>query len=146
MLVQKLKRVCLVAVIVLTEHHINQMLLIVHQRQRIELMIPDNVVRYLQRRVCRGSDQLVKRGHKLGDLYAALHTGNTVVTAGNNTKQLAVGRTVLSDRHRRVAGLFLKRQHIRKRLLRAQVGVGYDEARFVRLDAGDHSRLALDGL
>ena len=42
--VQQFERVGLVAVIVLAEHQVFEVLLLVHERQGVELVVPDDVV------------------------------------------------------------------------------------------------------
>ena len=69
MLVKQLKRICLVAVIVLAEHQINKMLLLIHQRERIELMIPDDIVGDLERGVRRRGNQLFQTGVMNSDTF-----------------------------------------------------------------------------
>ena len=107
MLIEQLKRVCLVAVVVLTEYHINKVLLVVYQRQRVQLVVPDDVVCDLEAGICRSGDQLVKWSHELLNLNAALHAGNAVVAAGDNAEQLTVGGAVFRNGHGRMAGLLL---------------------------------------
>ena len=145
-LIEQLKRVCLVAVVVLAEYHINKVLLVVYQRQRVQLVVPDDVVCDLEAGICRSGDQLVKRSHELLNLNAALHAGNAVVAAGDNAEQLAVSGAVIGNSHGGVTGALLQLENFLKGGVRLYVGVGYDEACLVVLYAGNHGSLALDRL
>ena len=146
MLVEQLERVCLVAVVVLAEYHVDEVLLVVYERQGVELVVPDDVVCGLEAGVRRGGDQLVERSHELLDLSLAAHAGYTVVAARYDAEQLAVCRAVIGDGHGGVAGALLEGQYLCKGGLRLYVGVGNDEAGLVALDAGYHSRFAFDRL
>ena len=146
MLVKQFERICLVAVIVLAEHQINKMLLLIHQRERIKLMIPYDIVGDLERGVRRRGNQLFKRGHELGHLHVGFHTGNAVIAAGDDAEQSAGSRAVVRDRNGGVAGPRFQVEDIRQRLIRLDVGIGYDKAGLVAFDAGHHRGLALDGL
>ena len=145
-LVQQFVDVLLVGVIVLTEDHILQVTFGVHQGQRVDLVVPDDVVAIMQAGGVGSGDQLVQRGHELGDLEVHRHAGQAVVAGGNDAQQLAVSRAVIGDGHGGVAGAGLQVQHIAEGSLRRQVGVRSDKALFVGLDAADHVGFLLDGL
>ena len=146
MLVEQLERVCLVAVVVLAEYHVDEVLLVVYERQGVELVVPDDVVCGLEAGVRRGGDELVERGHEFLDLDVAAHTGNAVVAARDDAEQLAVRGAVVGDSHGGVTGALLERQYLGEGVLRLYVGVGNDKACLVALDARDHGRFALDRL
>ena len=145
-LVQQFVDVLLVGVIVLTEDHILQVTFGVHQGQRVDLVVPDDVVAIMQAGGVGSGDQLVQRGHEFGDLEVHRHAGQAVVAGGNDAQQLAVGRAVIGDGHGGVAGAGLEVQHIAEGSLRRQVGVRGDKALLVGLDAADHIGLLLNGL
>ena len=77
-------------IVVFTEYHIDKVMLVIHQREGIELVIPDNIVGLFQGRICWGGNQLFIRRHKITHQLTAIHTGNAVVTAGDNAKKSAV--------------------------------------------------------
>ena len=62
-LIQQFIGVLLVGVVVLAEHHILQVALGIHQRQGVDLVIPDDIVAVMQAGVGRCGNQLVQRGH-----------------------------------------------------------------------------------
>src|SRR5699024_6314280 len=47
-LVEQLERIFLMRIIVLAEYHVYQMLILIYQRQGVELMIPDDIVCFLE--------------------------------------------------------------------------------------------------
>ena len=62
LVVQQLQRIVLVGGVVLAEHEIQQVVILVHDGQAVELVLPDDVVGFLQGSVRRGGDQLLSRG------------------------------------------------------------------------------------
>ena len=136
----------LVAVVVLAEHHVNQIALGINQRQGVQLVIPDDVVGDLEGGVLGGGDQLLERGHELGDLLLAGHAGQAVVALGDDAEQLAVGGSIVGDGHGGVTRLLLQGHNLVKRHVGGKVGVGLDETSLVVLHAGDHGGFLLDGL
>ena len=142
----KRQRVLLMLVIVLAENEIEQPPRIVHDRQRIELMIPDDVVGFLERGGGRCGDELLARRHEIAHLDARIHAADAVVAAGHDAEQLPVRRGVLGDGDGGIAILILQRQHIRQHMLRRQIRGADDKARLAVLDAADHLGLALNGL
>ena len=62
--VKQLVGILLVAVIVLAENKIAQAAVVADDRQRVELMLPDNIVGLAEGRALGGVKELVKRGHK----------------------------------------------------------------------------------
>ena len=63
---------------------------------------------------------------KLFDFQFRTHAADTVIAAGNNAHQFAIGRYILSD-HSGVTSLFLKRQDIRQCMLRRDIAVADDK-------------------
>ena len=109
-------------------------------------MIPDNVIGNLQGSILRCGNQLFKRSHELSNLGGALHTADAVITAGNNTQQLAVRGTIFGNSHGGMTGLFLQLQDICQGLIRLDVGIADNKASLVALDAGNHRSLRLNAL
>ena len=132
--------------VVLAEHEVQQAAVGIHDRQGVELMLPDDVVCFLQRRLRWRGDELFQRRHERADLLAAFHAGDAVVAARNDAEQAAVRRAVVRDGDGRIAVLRLERQNVRQCAVRRQVGRRDDKSRLVVLDAGDHRGLRFDGL
>lgn len=84
----------LVGIIIFAENHILQVALLVYQRQRVDLVIPDDIVAVMQAGVGRCGNQLVQRGHELSHFQIGAHAGQAVVTGCHNAQQLAVGGAV----------------------------------------------------
>ena len=122
------------------------MVVFVYDGQGVELVLPDDVVGALQSGVGATGDQLFTGGHEGGDLLGAFHTGNTVVTAGDQTQQFAVGRAVVGDGHGGEAIALLQRQHVCQGGIGGQVGGGNHETGLMALDLSHHSGLLFDGL
>ena len=133
-------------IIVLAEHHILQAAFLIHKRQRVDLVVPDDVVAVVEAGVGGSHNQLVQRGHELGNLEVGGHTGQAVVAGGNDAQQLAVGAAVLRDGDGGVTGAGLEIQHIGQGRLRGKVGVGGYKTFLIRLDAANHIRLGLNRL
>jgi len=133
-------------VVVLAEDHILQVALGVNQGQGVDLVVPDDVVAVMQAGGIGGRDQLVQRGHELGNFEVHRHAGEAVVAGSDNAQQLAVGGAVIGDSNGGVAGAGLEVQHIAEGSLGREVGVRSDETLFVGLDAADHVGFLLDGL
>ena len=87
--IEDLKGMFLVALVVLTEHEINQVSLIVNDRKRIELMLPYNIVCNLERSSERSCDKLFDRCHEGAYLLLSRHAADTVIAAGHKTQKLA---------------------------------------------------------
>ena len=71
--------------VVLAENEVHELALIVDDGQRVELVIPNDIVCFFKRGVLGSGDELGKRGHELTDLGRDIHAADTVVTAGNDT-------------------------------------------------------------
>ena len=126
--------------------HIHQIALGVHQRQGVDLVIPDDVVAVVQRGVLRSSDQLLDGGHERGDGGVIGGVVDAVITRSHNAQQLAVGGAVSGDGDGGVAGAGFQLQHVVQGGSGSQVGVGDDITGLVALDAADHGSLVLNAL
>ena len=133
-------------VVVLAEHHIQQSALVVENGDRIEFVIPDDVVCLDKRCVLGRGDELFKRSHKLFDFKIGAHAADAIVAACDHAQQFAVGCTVVSDGDCVVSLACNKRKHVGKRVVGREVAVGHHEACLVVFDFAHHLRLALDGL
>ena len=122
------------------------MLILVYQRQGVELMIPDDIVCFLEGGVCRRRNELFKRRHEALNLFLGGHTRDAVVTAGYNAEQLAGCGAVVGNCDGRVTGLLLQCQNVCQGLVGLDVGVRNDKASLVRLDACYHCGFALNRL
>ena len=145
-LIQQLVGILLVGVVILAEDDILQVALGVHQRQGVDLVVPDDVVAVVQRGVLRSSDQLLDGGHEGGDGGVVGGVVDAVIAGSHDAQQLAVGGAVGGDGDGGVAGAGLQLQHIMQGGSGGQIGVGDDVACLEALDAADHSSLVLDAL
>ena len=145
-LVQQLVDVGLVGIVVLAEDDILQVALGIHQRQGVDLVVPDDVVAVVQGGVLRGSDQLLDGGHEGGDRSVIRGVVDAVIAGGHDAQQLAARGAVGSDGDGGVAGACFQLQHIMQGGSGSQVGVGNDVTGLEALDAADHSGLVLDAL
>ena len=144
--VEQLVRVGLVLFVVLAEHHVHKVVVVIDDRQGVQLVVPDDVVGFLQRGGCGAHDELFTRGHELGNGRVQIHAGKTIIAAGNDAQQLARALAVFSNGHSGVAALFLQRNNIAKGCARGEVGIAAHEASLVVLYAANHGSLAFDGL
>ncbi len=144
--IQKFQRILLMGRIILAEDHVHQIAVLVDDGQRIDLMVPDDIVGLLQGNVIRADDHFRNRGHEGTDRIRHLHPAYPVVTARHDAFEMAMGRPVTRDGHRGMARLFLQFQHICQSAVGAQVGIADHETGLVALDAGNHGRFALDAL
>ena len=115
--VQHLVGVRLMGIVVLAEHQIHQVVLVVHHRQRVQLVVPDDVVGNLQAGIHGRHDHVLARRHEAGHLLVHGHTRQTVVAVRHHAHQLAVRRAVLGHGHGGVAVLVLEGHHVGKRHL-----------------------------
>ena len=132
--------------IVLAEDKVEQVVVFIYDGQRVELVLPDDVVGLLERGGGRGGDKLFARRHELMHLDVRAHAAHAVVAARHDAEELAVGRCVLGDGDGGKAVLFLEREHVGKRVLGRQIGSRRHKARLAALHAAHHLRLALNGL
>ena len=146
LVVEQLERVFLMGVVVLTEHEVAQVIVRVDDRQAVELVIPDDVVGFLERGAFGSNHEILAGSHELGNLGVERHARKAIVALGNDAEQLAASLAVIGDGHGGMAGLLLQGDDFLERGVGRKVGVGNDEAGLVRLHASDHGRFALDGL
>lgn len=120
-------------VVVLAEHHIQQSALVVENGNRIEFVIPDDVVCLDKRCVLGRGDELFKRSHKLFDFEIGTHAADAIVAACDHAQQFAVGCTVVSDGDCVVSLACNKSKHVGKRVVGREIAVGHDETCLVVL-------------
>ena len=145
--VNELVLVVLVVRVVLAEDHVTQALVLVDERQHVELLVPDDVVGHRERRRVRiGIDELVKRRHEVASLFVEAHAREAIVAARDDADEFAGRRAVFRDSHRGMARLFEQFEDFAERRLWRDVRIARDEAGLVVLDARDHGSLFLDGL
>ena len=144
--IEQLVGVGLVAVVVLAEDDAHQMVVVVDDRQGVELVVPDDVVGNLEADVLVAHDKLLTRGHELGDLLLVIIAAGAIVTAGDDAQELALGGAVVGDRHGGVTGLVLELDDLLHGHVGGQCGIGLDEAGLVILDGLDHGGLGLGSL
>ena len=144
--VQKFERISLVRVIVLTEYERDQMAVGRDNGKGVELVLPDDVVRFLEACSLGCRDNFFHRSHERGNGNRRFHPADAVVAAGNDAKQFTCTGSVIGHGHGGMAGALLKRQNIRQRVAQAQVGIARDEARFIVFDLANHLGLLLNRL
>ena len=70
--------------IILTENKIQQVLILVDDRQLVQLVFPDQIVAVRQRVTLMTDDQFVIRCHEFRNLGFRRHPGNPVIAAGDH--------------------------------------------------------------
>ena len=138
--------VLLMFCIVLAENKIHQVVLIVYHRQRVELIVPDDVVGLFQRGGRRRRNELFPGGHKLPDGNVRAHPRDSVVPAGHQPQKFAGGRGVLGDGHSGEAVLLLQGQHISQGGVGRQVGGTDDKTGLAAFHPAHHRGLVFNGL
>ena len=144
--IEELVGVGLMAVVVLAEDDAHEVIVVVDDGQSVELVVPDDVVGNLEADVLVAHDELLTRGHELGNLLLVVIAAGTIVTAGNDTQELALGGAIVGDRHGGVAGLLLELDNLLHGHVGGQRGIGLNETSLVILNGLDHSSLGLAGL
>ena len=134
------------AVVVLAKNDAHEVIVVVDDGQGVELVVPDDVVGNLEADVLVAHDELLTRGHKLGDLLLVVIAAGAIVTAGDDTQEPALGSAVVGDRHGGVTGLILELDDLLHGHIGGQRGIGLNEAGLVILDGLDHGGLGLGGL
>ena len=129
--------------VVLAKNKITESSVVVDDRQRVELVVPDDIVGLLQGGAFLCPDQLIIGRHELAHGSGQFHPADAVVPAGHNADQLSVRCTVFRHSHGRMAGFLLQGKDIAKRRIRAEVGIAADEPGFVALGTPHHGRLIL---
>lgn len=133
-------------VVVFAEYERLETAVLTDDRKSVQLMIPDDIVRFLQRNALFRVDQLFKRRHKLRNLRRRIHSRHTVISAGHQTYDLAFRRTVFCHRNGGMSHSLLQRHHIRHRRVRRNIGIALYEARLRILDRSYHSGFILNRL
>ena len=144
--IEQLVGVGLVAVVVLAEDDAHEVIVVVDDGQGVELIVPDDVVSNLEADVLVAHDELLTRGHELGDLRLVVIAAGAIVTAGDDAQELTLGSAVVGDRHGGVTGLLLELDDLLHGHVGGQRGIGLNEAGLVILDGLDHSGLGLGAL
>ena len=118
--VQEFVRVLLMSLIVFAENEVTESATVINDGKRIQLVIPDDVVGFLQGGAFLGPDKFIERSHKIADGRIGSHPADAVITAGNHADKFPVSGAVFGDRNGGVPGLILQDQDVAKR------GVGAD--------------------
>ena len=129
--------------IVFSENETNEAVILIYDRELVQLMVPDDVVGFFKSSSLTGNDELFERCHELGDLCLRIHTGNTVVTGGNDTEKLSVGLTVLGNRECTVVRSLTKLDDLFHGIVRGKVTVGNNNSGLILLYFPDHLALGL---
>ena len=132
--------------VVLTKYHIHKVVFVVHDRQRVKFVIPNDVVSFFERGICIATNKFFTRSHELKYRRIKIHTRKTIVTTRNNTKQFSLRMTAFGNWHSGVTVLFLKLYHVTQRCGRRKVGIATNKARLVILYATNHCSLLLNSL
>ena len=144
--VQQLQGIFLVSCIVLAEYHVQQTAFIINDGQSVQLLFPNDIVSLLQGGILTSNDHLVNRSHKVANLGGTVHAAGTIVTAGNDTFQLAVNGAIAGYSHGGVTGALLQSQDISQSAVRTNVRIAANKACTMCLYASNHSCLVLNGL
>ena len=80
--------------VVLAENKITESSVVVDDRQRVELVVPDDIVGLLQGGAFLCPDQLIIGRHELAHGSGQFHPADAVVPAGHNADELAVSGSV----------------------------------------------------
>ena len=112
MRVEEFVRIGFVALIVLTKDHIEQVIVFIDDGKRVELVIPDDIVSFLERSICRANDEVLAWRHEIRNRRVEAHARKTIVTTGDHAEQLALRTTTFSDRHGGVPAAILEFDHI----------------------------------
>ena len=134
------------AVVVLAEDDAHEVIVVVDDGQGVELIVPDDVVSNLEADVLVAHDELLTRGHELGDLRLVVIATGAIVTAGDDAQELTLRSAVVGNRHGGVTGLLLELDDLLHGHIGGQRGIGLNEAGLVILDGLDHSGLGLGAL
>lgn len=134
------------AVVVLAEDDAHEVIVVVDDRQGVELVVPDHVVGNLEADVLVAHDELLTRGHELGDLLLVIIAAGAIVTAGDDTHELALGGAIVGNRHGGVTGLLLEGDNLLHGHVGGQRGIGLHKTGLVILNGLDHSSLGLGAL
>ena len=106
-------RVFLMGVVVFAEYEAIETAVFIEDRQGIDLVVPDDVIRFGEGDAVIGFDKFFDRGHEVLDLLALVHAAYAVVSGGNDAYHFAVGSAVFRDGDGGVACLCLEGEDIR---------------------------------
>ncbi len=109
-------------------------------------MIPDDVVCFFQRRGVRRGDQLVKGSHKVSNPLGACHTGDPIVTPGDDAQQAAGRGPILGDGNRVMTGDRFQVENVLECRIRTDIRIRSNVSRLICLYAGNHRRFVLNRL
>ena len=142
----QLFRIVAVAVVVFAEDEILQVLFFVDDRQRVQFVIPDDLVGFTQCHAQFADDQFGERSHEFFHLLVGRILFGTIVATGHHTQQFTVRSTVVRHTDRRVFGALYQSDYICQRIFRRQIGVADYKTGFELLYFPDHFGLAVDRL
>lgn len=131
--VKQLGGIHLVLIVVLAEDEADEPVVLVHDGERVELMVPDNIIGFLERGAVGCRDQLFAGGHEGFHAVVRAHAADAVIPARHDAEQLAVRRAVTRDRNGAVSRACLKREYVGKRRVGTDIGVTADKARLETL-------------
>ena len=84
--IQQFQWMLLVGSIVLSEYHRNQVSVLGNNRQRVQLVLPDQVICLAQGNAVLSHNQVVELGHVILNMSLWIHLVNSKVTTGNNSQ------------------------------------------------------------
>ena len=114
--------------------------------QRVELVLPDDVVRLREGDSIRTADKTLDRRHEIFHRRGGIHTAGAVIAARHDTEQPARRRTVMRDRDGGVPGARFERHNVRHRIERGDVVITPDKAGLGFFYRSHHRSLGFDGL
>ena len=106
-------------VVVFSEHEMGESLIIVYDRQRIELVIPKDIIGLAQCYAGSSIYEFIKRSHEFADLSVRRHAAHPVVPAGHKSQDFALGSTVVGDGDGAVSLERLQLKHVFESLIRS---------------------------
>ena len=122
LLVDELERIGLVVGVILSKNHVTEPLFLIDEREHIELVLPNKIVRHGERSgIGVGVDQFVERRHEILSLLVAGHSRDAIVAAGDDAEEFTRRLAVVGDRHGRMPRLFEERKNFFERGSRLDV-------------------------
>ena len=122
------------------------MVVFIDDGEGVELMLPDDVVRFLEGDAQTTNLELREGGHEVLHQRILWGGADAVVTAGDHSEETTVRRAVFCDPNGRVSRLGTQCEDIAEGGVGANVRVAGDEAGLELLDTAYHLRLLCDGL
>ena len=117
-LVGELDRIVLVCIVVLAEDEVDQVVVFIDDGEGVELMLPDDVVRFLEGDAQATNLELSEGSHEVLHQRILWGGADAVVTAGDHPEETTVRRAVFCDPNGRVSRLGTQSEDI------AEGGVG----------------------